>query len=109
MKRETRTSSFLKKRSKRLLFLRRSHLSGHGLHLSAGTRSKSLLVLFFRREQASLSLNGKGTPWHRLSPFFAPHPCRPAAFMWALPPRLRIWPGRMRCATRFFAWNRGFS
>jgi hypothetical protein len=45
--------SVLKKRSKRLLRLRRSHLSGHVPDLSAGTRGKSLLVLFFRKEHLS--------------------------------------------------------
>jgi len=30
-------------------------LSGHGLDLSVGTRIKSLLLLFFRKEESSLS------------------------------------------------------
>jgi hypothetical protein len=42
--------SFLKKRSERLSRFRRLHLSGHGLHLSARTKIKSLLLLFFRKE-----------------------------------------------------------
>jgi hypothetical protein len=41
--------SFLKKRTKRLLFLRRSQVPGHGLDLSAGAGHKSLLLLFFRK------------------------------------------------------------
>jgi hypothetical protein len=49
-------SSFLKKRSKRLLILAASPLSGHGLDLSVGTRRKSLLVLFFRKEHPSFAL-----------------------------------------------------
>jgi hypothetical protein len=43
-------SSFLKKRSKRLLFPRRSKDRGYGLELYAGARHESLLVLFFRKE-----------------------------------------------------------
>jgi hypothetical protein len=43
--------SFLKKRTKRLLLLRRFHDRGHGRDLAAGVRSKSLLLLFFRKEE----------------------------------------------------------
>jgi hypothetical protein len=49
------STSFLKKRSKRLLCLRASDLSGHGLDVPVGTRSKSLLLLFFRKEDLSFS------------------------------------------------------
>jgi hypothetical protein len=42
--------SFLKKKTKRLLLLRRSHDPGHGRDLSVGTGNKSLLLLFFRKE-----------------------------------------------------------
>jgi hypothetical protein len=47
------SSSFLKKRTKKLLFSRRSHDRSHGLDLSAGARNKSLLLLFFRKEDLS--------------------------------------------------------
>jgi hypothetical protein len=49
---EQEDSSFSEeKEAKRLLFLRCSHDRGHGLDLAAGARNKSLLVLFFRKEQ----------------------------------------------------------
>jgi len=45
-------SSFLKKRSKRLLFLRGSPNRRHGTGLSASARNKSFLVLFFKKEHS---------------------------------------------------------
>jgi hypothetical protein len=42
--------SFLKKRSKRLLSPRTSHLGSQEPYLAAGAGNKSLLVLFFRKE-----------------------------------------------------------
>jgi hypothetical protein len=47
-------SSFLKKRTKRLLFFRSFRDAGHGLHLAAGPEGKSLLLLFFRKEDLAL-------------------------------------------------------
>jgi peptidoglycan hydrolase-like protein with peptidoglycan-binding domain len=58
--------SFLKKRTKRLLLLRSSHDLGHGLDLSVGTRSKSLLVLFFRKEHLTRPFNRALTTGDRL-------------------------------------------
>jgi hypothetical protein len=49
------SSSFLKKRTKRLLLLRRSHDRGHGRDLAVGTRRESLLLLFFRKEGLCLA------------------------------------------------------
>jgi hypothetical protein len=46
-------SSFLKKRSKKLLFLRRFLLSGHGLDLSVGARAK--VFWFFSPEKNILT------------------------------------------------------
>jgi hypothetical protein len=46
------STSFLKKRSKRLLFCRRSHNRGHSLDLSAGARIKVFLLLFLQKKKA---------------------------------------------------------
>jgi hypothetical protein len=48
---EEASTSFLKKRSKRLLFLRRSHHRGHGLDLSASARIKVFLLLFLQKKK----------------------------------------------------------
>jgi hypothetical protein len=45
--------SFLKKRTKRLLCLRQRMDPGHGRRGGSGGKSKSLLVLFFRKEHSS--------------------------------------------------------
>jgi hypothetical protein len=47
--------SFLKKRSKRLLFSRRSHDPGHGPDLSASAEIKVFLLLFLQKKKALLS------------------------------------------------------
>jgi hypothetical protein len=49
------STSFLKKRSKKLLFPRGFHGAGQGLDRAAGPRSKGLLVLFFRKEHSCLT------------------------------------------------------
>jgi hypothetical protein len=48
------STSFLKKRSKKLLFLGGLHVAGQVPYLEAGAGRKSLLVLFFRKEHAFL-------------------------------------------------------
>jgi hypothetical protein len=47
---EKQECSFLKKRTKKLLFLRKRTDTGHGLALRTAARNKSLLLLFFRKE-----------------------------------------------------------
>jgi outer membrane lipoprotein-sorting protein len=54
--RKKESSSFLKKRSKRLLFFRRSHDWRHGRDLSAGARIKVFLLLFLQKKKAFLFL-----------------------------------------------------
>jgi hypothetical protein len=54
------SSSFLKKRTKRLLCLHQFHdrgptTSGMGRDIAAGARIKSLLLLFFRKEDPSFA------------------------------------------------------
>jgi hypothetical protein len=56
---------FSEEKNQRLLILPCFSLSGHGLDLSASARSKSLLVLFFRKEHLlevtqSAALESKG-------------------------------------------------
>jgi hypothetical protein len=50
--RNAENCSFLKKRTKRLLFLRRRQDPGHSLDLGSGGDLKSLLLLFFRKKDA---------------------------------------------------------
>jgi hypothetical protein len=45
--------SFLKKRTKRLLFLRQHQHTGHGRPNVKLRKDKSLLLLFFRKEDSS--------------------------------------------------------
>jgi hypothetical protein len=47
--------SFLKKRTKKLLFLRKHTDTGHGPAAGAAAGNKSLLLLFFRKEGLAFS------------------------------------------------------
>jgi hypothetical protein len=47
--------SFLKKRSKRLLFLRSAHDRGQDAYLAAGAGIKVFLLLFLQKKKALLS------------------------------------------------------
>jgi hypothetical protein len=50
-----KSPSFLKKRSKRLLFFRSSHDRVHERDLSAGAEMKVFLLLFLQKKKALLS------------------------------------------------------
>jgi hypothetical protein len=49
------SGSFMKKRTKRLCLFRLSQDRGHGREGAASARNKSLLLLFFRKEDLTLN------------------------------------------------------
>jgi hypothetical protein len=60
----------LKKRTKKLLWLGRFNVPGHGRQASAAPENKSLLLLFFRKEVLPYFSKTGVNPVTRKQPFF---------------------------------------